>query len=85
DEPRRSGRTTKGQHTKNELLEPAQTKKKAKHPAAKKKASAAAAKASENNAATSGDEDANDDEEIIRCICGEYEEEEDIERDMISQ
>lgn len=33
--------------------------------------------------AEASDNEANADEEIIRCICGEYEEEEDIERDMI--
>ncbi|KAJ5256469.1 hypothetical protein N7505_011620 [Penicillium chrysogenum] len=64
DEPRRSGRATKGQHKNLEL--PDDAAKKAKAKARKKRAEA------------EGDE-----EEIIRCICGEYEEEEDVERDMI--
>ena len=32
---------------------------------------------------TPGPSEGEDEEEIIRCICGEYEEEEDVERDMI--
>ncbi|KAL4971097.1 putative PHD finger domain protein [Aspergillus stella-maris] len=74
DEPRRSGRSTKGQHKNLELINdtPAKKTKKAQ---SKDKASKPSA---EPTPAPSEPE-----EEIIRCICGEYEEEEDVERDMI--
>lgn len=57
DEPRRSGRATKGQHTKNQEDDPPKKKK------GKKGSKAAASEAEEN-----GDDDA-----IVRCICGDTE------------
>lgn len=71
DEPRRSGRSTKGQHKNLEM--PNAPAKKGKG----KKGKAVKASAEEPTP------DAEDQEETIRCICGEYEEEEDVERDMI--
>lgn len=74
DEPRRSGRATKGQHKNLEL--PEGTGKKGKGPKDKN--------AKSSTEPTPGPSDGEgEDEEIIRCICGEYEEEEDVERDMI--
>ncbi|OJD19305.1 hypothetical protein AJ78_00754 [Emergomyces pasteurianus Ep9510] len=74
DEPRRSGRATKGQHTKNnELPEMAPAKRKGK-------TSGKAQKQTSNEPTPTPNEE---EDEIIRCICGEYEEEEDVERDMI--
>lgn len=71
DEPRRSGRATKGQHTKDrDATEDAPTSKK------KGKGKGAKAKAVEEEV----EEEA---EEIIRCVCGKYEEEEDVPRAMI--
>jgi hypothetical protein len=68
DEPRRSGRATKGQHTKErDAPEDGTTKKKGKGKAAKTKAV----------------EEEDEPEEIIRCVCGQYEEEEDNPRTMI--
>ncbi|EXJ89496.1 hypothetical protein A1O3_02563 [Capronia epimyces CBS 606.96] len=68
DEPRRSGRATKGQHTKErDILEDAPAKKKGRGRGAK--------------ARTSEQEEEGD--EIIRCVCGTYEEEEDVPRAMI--
>ncbi|KAJ5755869.1 Zinc finger PHD-type [Penicillium manginii] len=76
DEPRRSGRATKGQHKNLELPADAPAKKgKVKGP--KDKNSKASAEP------TPGPSEDGEEEEIIRCICGEYEEEEDVERDMI--
>ncbi|KAK2761584.1 hypothetical protein FQN54_001412 [Arachnomyces sp. PD_36] len=73
DEPRRSGRATKGQHTKNlDLPDAAPTKRKSKGQAKAQKQS--------NEPTPAPSEES---EEIIRCICGQYEEEEDVERDMI--
>lgn len=73
DEPRRSGRATKGQHTKNhDLPDVPTTKRKAKGQAKAQKTS--------NEPTPAPSEES---EEIIRCICGQYEEEEDVERDMI--
>ncbi|KAJ6108131.1 hypothetical protein N7523_009454 [Penicillium sp. IBT 18751x] len=74
DEPRRSGRATKGQHKNLELPDTPAKKGKGKSP--KDKGSKASAEP------TPGPSEG-EDEEIIRCICGEYEEEEDVERDMI--
>ncbi|RJE19645.1 PHD finger domain protein [Aspergillus sclerotialis] len=72
DEPRRSGRSTKGQHKNLDMV--------ADTPAKKSKAKKdKAAKASAEP--TPGPDE--EEEELIRCICGEYEEEEDVERDMI--
>jgi hypothetical protein len=69
DEPRRSGRATKGQHTK-ERDEDTPEKKKGKGKGGKGKAAEA-----------EPEEDEGD--EIIRCVCGTYEEEEDVPRAMI--
>ncbi|KAJ5669780.1 hypothetical protein N7462_010850 [Penicillium macrosclerotiorum] len=77
DEPRRSGRATKGQHKNLEL--PDAPAKKGKGKGQKEKASSKTS-AEPTPGPSEGEED---DEEIIRCICGEYEEEEDVERDMI--
>ena len=74
DEPRRSGRATKGQHKNLEL--PDTPAKKGKGKGQKDKGSKASAEPTPGP--SEGEE-----EEIIRCICGEYEEEEDVERDMI--
>ena len=69
DEPRRSGRATKGQHTKErDIAEDASTKTKGKGKAGKAKAA---------------EEEEGEPEEIIRCVCGQYEEEEDNPRTMI--
>jgi len=59
DEPRRSGRATKGQHTKNHEEAPPPSKKKGKGKGSK--------------AATSEAEENGDDEAIVRCICGDTE------------
>lgn len=72
DEPRRSGRSTKGQHKNLDMVADAPAKK---SKAKKEKVTKASAEPTP---------DAEEEEdEIIRCICGEYEEEEDVERDMI--
>jgi hypothetical protein len=76
DEPRRSGRATKGQHKNLELPEGPGKKGKGKSP--KDKNSKSSAEPTPGPSEGEGEE-----EEIIRCICGEYEEEEDVERDMI--
>lgn len=72
DEPRRSGRATKGQHKNLDMV--------ADGPAKRSKAK------KDKSAKASTEPTPEEDEgeaEIIRCICGEYEEEEDVERDMI--
>ncbi|KAJ9496124.1 Transcription factor bye1 [Exophiala xenobiotica] len=71
DEPRRSGRATKGQYTKDRDIQEGAPKKKGKGNGSK-------AKAVEEE--EEGDEEG---EEIIRCVCGTYEEEEDVPRAMI--
>ncbi|CAI7570207.1 unnamed protein product [Penicillium glandicola] len=76
DEPRRSGRATKGQHKNLELPDDPAKKSKSKSP--KEKSAKLSAEPTPAPSEADGD-----DEEIIRCICGEYEEEEDVERDMI--
>ena len=76
DEPRRSGRATKGQHKNLEL--PEGPSKKGKGKGKSEKSSKASAEPTPGPSEGEGEE-----EEIIRCICGEYEEEEDVERDMI--
>ncbi|KAI9370062.1 transcription factor S-II, central domain-containing protein [Aspergillus egyptiacus] len=73
DEPRRSGRSTKGQHKNLDMVNEIPAKKTKAKAQAKDKPKPSA----EPTPAPS------EEEEIIRCICGEYEEEEDIERDMI--
>ncbi|KAL4908727.1 transcription factor S-II, central domain-containing protein [Aspergillus multicolor] len=75
DEPRRSGRSTKGQHKNLDMVDETphkKTKAKAQPKDKPPKPSVEPTPAPEE-----------EEEEIIRCICGEYEEEEDIERDMI--
>lgn len=74
DEPRRSGRATKGQHKNLDIVADAPKKGKAKG----QKDKPAKLSAERTPGPSEGEE-----EEIIRCICGEYEEEEDVERDMI--
>ncbi|KAL1986574.1 hypothetical protein VTN96DRAFT_6152 [Rasamsonia emersonii] len=74
EEPRRSGRATKGQHKNLDLLQEVPTKKTKAKAQPKEKPPKPSV---EPTPAPS------EEEEIIRCICGEYEEEEDIERDMI--
>ncbi|PKX95473.1 putative PHD finger domain protein [Aspergillus novofumigatus IBT 16806] len=69
EEPRRSGRSTKGQHKNLDMV--------TETPAKKSKAKAQSKDKLEKP------RNPPEEEEIIRCICGEYEEEEDIERDMI--
>ncbi|KAI9736519.1 MAG: PHD finger protein 3 [Claussenomyces sp. TS43310] len=76
DEPRRSVRATKGQHTKSlDLLD--QTGEMPKKRGGKK---AAAAKKATSQEAASGAED----EEIIRCICGVTEQDDDTDEDWIA-
>ncbi|KAI9925200.1 hypothetical protein AWENTII_011661 [Aspergillus wentii] len=75
DEPRRSGRSTKGQHKNLDMVTETPAKKSKSKGQLKEKTSKPSA---EPTPAPSEEE-----EEIIRCICGEYEEEEDVERDMI--
>jgi hypothetical protein len=67
DEPRRSGRATKGQHVKDRDVDEEPPKKTGRGRKAKSKE----AEVQEEEA------------EIIRCICGQYVEEEDTQRDMI--
>ncbi|KAJ5226104.1 hypothetical protein N7468_007329 [Penicillium chermesinum] len=74
DEPRRSGRATKGQHKNLELPDA---------PSKKGKGKAKSDKSSKASAEPTPGPSEGDEEEIIRCICGQYEEEEDVERDMI--
>lgn len=70
DEPRRSGRATKGQYSKDrDINEDVPVKKKGKGKGAR-------AKATEQEEEDEGDE-------FIRCVCGTYEEEEDVPRAMI--
>ncbi|KAJ5168605.1 Zinc finger PHD-type [Penicillium canariense] len=82
DEPRRSGRATKGQHKNLELPDAPSKKGKTKGQKDPKDKSGKAS-AEPTPGPSEGEEEDDDDEEIIRCICGEYEEEEDVERDMI--
>ncbi|OAL17852.1 hypothetical protein AYO22_11196 [Fonsecaea multimorphosa] len=66
--PRRSGRATKGQYSKDrDIPEEVPAKKKGKGKGSKAKAT----------------EHEEESEEIIRCVCGTYEEEEDVPRAMI--
>jgi hypothetical protein len=69
DETRRSGRATKGQHTKDRDI-PEPPKKKG---TAKKTSKAKQAK----------EEEEEEPDEVIRCVCGEYEEETEVERAMV--
>lgn len=75
DEPRRSGRATKGQHKNLDLVQDMPSKKSRTKGQGKDRSSKLSTEP------TPGPSE--EEEEIIRCICGEYEEEEDIERDMI--
>lgn len=72
DEPRRSGRATKGQHTKDRDEDAPATKKKGKGKGPKGKV-----------VEEEVEEEAEEADEIIRCVCGKYEEEEDVPRAMI--
>ena len=70
DELRRSGRATKGQHTKDqEASEEVNTKPKGRKGKKGKKAVE--------------EEDGGEEDAYIRCLCGSYEEEEETERSMI--
>ncbi|RMZ81698.1 hypothetical protein DV737_g2435, partial [Chaetothyriales sp. CBS 132003] len=71
NEVRRSGRATKGQYSKERDID---------ETPAKKKATAKGAKA---KAAQEADEGEDGGGEIVRCVCGEYEEETDDPIDMI--
>ncbi|KAI9759254.1 MAG: hypothetical protein M4579_002463 [Chaenotheca gracillima] len=73
EEPRRSGRATKGQHTKNVDLPPNTAKTSKKQ----------SAKRSKNASTEATPEEEDDSEAIIRCICGTSEEDSDDERMMI--
>jgi len=73
DEPRRSGRATKGQHTKDR-----DANEDTPVPATKKKGKGKGSKAKQVE-----EEVEEEAEEIIRCVCGQYEEEEDVPRAMI--
>ncbi|GFG22362.1 transcription factor bye1 [Aspergillus udagawae] len=77
EEPRRSGRSTKGQHKNLDMVTETPAKKSKAKGQSKDKLEKPAKPSVEPTPAVS------EEEEIIRCICGEYEEEEDIERDMI--
>ncbi|KAH8704907.1 transcription factor S-II, central domain-containing protein [Talaromyces proteolyticus] len=79
DEPRRSGRATKGQHKNLELVQDVPSKKSRKTQPRDRNSKQSA----EPTPGPSDEEEEEEEEELIRCICGEYEEEEDIERDMI--
>lgn len=74
EQPRRSGRATKGQHKNLDLIQ---------EPPKRSKSSKTQSKDKSTKQQTEPPPPASEEEEIIRCICGEYEEEEDIERDMI--
>ncbi|KAK6349456.1 hypothetical protein TWF696_005740 [Orbilia brochopaga] len=79
-EPRRSGRSTKGQHTRNaELNEEPAVKKSTPAPPAKKNQrttantrsrAANAGRSATSPAATATTDENSDDGEIIRCVCG---------------
>ncbi|KAL9617601.1 MAG: hypothetical protein Q9160_007614 [Pyrenula sp. 1 TL-2023] len=72
DEPRRSGRATKGQYNKDrDIPEDAPPKRRGK------------AKTAKAQAVEEEEEEEEEENAIIRCICGLYEEEEDEERTMI--
>lgn len=71
DEPRRSGRATKGQHTKDREETDNASKGKGK------------GKGKKGKAAPEPEEEEEEEDELIRCICGKYEEEEDDPRSMI--
>lgn len=80
DEPRRSGRATKGQHTKDRDLPdapPAAKRQKDKPEPSKKKG----AKGKGQEPEEEEDEEAEDDDAVIRCVCGVQED--DGERQMI--
>ncbi len=79
DEPRRSGRATKGQHTKIDEPE-------AQAPVAKrsKKGAAGRSKSSKHASAEPTPSEDDDPNAVIRCICGATEEVEDDDRMMIS-
>ncbi|GAQ03249.1 hypothetical protein ALT_0570 [Aspergillus lentulus] len=77
EEPRRSGRSTKGQHKNLDMVTETPAKKSKAKAQSKDKFEKPPKPSVEPTPAVS------EEEEIIRCICGEYEEEEDIERDMI--
>ena len=75
DEVRRSGRATKGQHTKN-IEEP-------ELPTPKRGGKGSRAKASKQASTEASPPDDDGGDAIIRCICGYIEEDEDDERTMV--
>ncbi|PYH93037.1 hypothetical protein BO71DRAFT_8837 [Aspergillus ellipticus CBS 707.79] len=75
DEPRRSGRSTKGQHKNLDMI--------TETPSKKTKIKAQPKEKTTTKPSVEPTPAPSEEEEIIRCICGEYEEEEDVERDMI--
>lgn len=95
DEPRRSGRSTKGQHKNLDMVTEAPVKRAksksfSKEKPAKPSAEPTPAPSEEGREEEEGggeeeeeEEEEGGSEELIRCICGQYEEEEDVERDMI--
>lgn len=100
DEPRRSGRSTKGQHKNLDMVtegpvKRAKSKSFSKEKSAKPSAEPTPAPSEERGEEERGEDRGEEDEEeeegeeeggseeLIRCICGQYEEEEDVERDMI--
>ncbi|RPA84778.1 hypothetical protein BJ508DRAFT_303530 [Ascobolus immersus RN42] len=86
-EPRRSGRATKGKHTRNIDLEPPEPPAPPKKSAPKKKTDKRASQApsaideEEKKEEEQGSEEKSD--EIIRCVCGAKEEEDDDGRMMV--
>ncbi|KAI9818857.1 MAG: hypothetical protein M1827_007678 [Pycnora praestabilis] len=77
DEPRRSGRATKGQHTKNVDPPDITTPKRST------KGVAGKSKLSKHDSAAPTPSDDDDGNAIIRCVCGAAEENEDDDRKMI--
>lgn len=74
EEPRRSGRATKGQHTKNaDALDEAIAKPKPKTKPDGKKPKSATAARSQSAPTEEEDEDEDEEEEdaVIRCVCGD--------------
>lgn len=97
DEPRRSGRSTKGQHKNLDMVTEAPVKRAKSKSFSKEKSAKPSAEPTpgpseegrEEEVAGGEEEEEEEEEEeggseeLIRCICGQYEEEEDVERDMI--
>jgi hypothetical protein len=86
-EPRRSGRATKGKHTRNIDLEPPEPPAAPKKSVPKKKTEKRASQAPSAIDEEEKKEEENDEEgesnEIIRCVCGAQDEEDDDGRMMV--